>query len=81
MALDGLTTLSARHGSRIGWPNCSTFPASKHDDQCDAMGLCGQLLDQMVKGRAGNTRGIRQAEGWLQARPVTGSKPWMPMTL
>ena len=29
------------------------FPASKHDDQCDAMGLAGQLLDQMVKGRAG----------------------------
>jgi hypothetical protein len=30
-----------------------TFPASKHDDQCDAMGLAGQLLDIMVKGRAG----------------------------
>jgi predicted phage terminase large subunit-like protein len=28
------------------------FPASKHDDQVDAMGLCGQLLDKMVTGRA-----------------------------
>jgi predicted phage terminase large subunit-like protein len=28
------------------------FPASKYDDQCDAMGLCGQLLDIMVHGRA-----------------------------
>jgi predicted phage terminase large subunit-like protein len=28
------------------------FPASKHDDQVDAMGLCGQLLDIMVTGRA-----------------------------
>ena len=53
------------------------FPASKHDDQCDAMGLAGQLLDQMVKGRAGTGRGIRQAEGWLHARSATGSKPWM----
>jgi phage terminase large subunit-like protein len=28
------------------------FPASKYDDQVDAMGLCGQLLDKMVTGRA-----------------------------
>jgi hypothetical protein len=28
-----------------------TFPAGKHDDQVDALGLVGQLLDQMVKGR------------------------------
>lgn len=29
------------------------FPASKYDDQVDALGLVGQLLDKMVKGRAG----------------------------
>lgn len=27
------------------------FPAGKHDDQVDAMGLLGQLLDKMVGGR------------------------------
>jgi predicted phage terminase large subunit-like protein len=27
-----------------------TFPAGKHDDQVDALGLCGQLLDKMVEG-------------------------------
>lgn len=27
-----------------------SFPAGKHDDQVDALGLVGQLLDQMVKG-------------------------------
>lgn len=27
-----------------------TFPAGKHDDQVDAMGLLGQLLDKMVGG-------------------------------
>jgi hypothetical protein len=26
------------------------FPAGKHDDQVDALGLIGQLLDIMVKG-------------------------------
>jgi phage terminase large subunit-like protein len=26
------------------------FPAGKHDDQVDALGLIGQLLDQMVPG-------------------------------
>lgn len=29
-----------------------SFPAGKHDDQVDALGLVGQLLDLMVAGRA-----------------------------
>jgi hypothetical protein len=28
-----------------------SFPAGKHDDQVDALGLVGQLLDQMSGGR------------------------------
>jgi predicted phage terminase large subunit-like protein len=28
-----------------------SFPAGKHDDQVDALGLVGQLLDQMAGGR------------------------------
>ena len=28
------------------------FPAGKHDDQVDALGLIGQLLDQMIAGQA-----------------------------
>lgn len=28
-----------------------SFPAGKHDDQVDALGLVGQLLDKMVSGR------------------------------
>jgi hypothetical protein len=27
-----------------------SFPAGRHDDQADALGLVGQLLDLMVKG-------------------------------
>lgn len=29
-----------------------SFPAGKHDDQVDALGLVGQLLDRMIKGEA-----------------------------
>lgn len=29
-----------------------SFPAGKHDDQVDALGLIGQLLDRMIKGEA-----------------------------
>jgi hypothetical protein len=28
-----------------------SFPAGKHDDQVDALGLIGQLLDQMLAGQ------------------------------
>jgi predicted phage terminase large subunit-like protein len=29
-----------------------SFPAGKHDDQVDALGLIGQILDRMLKGQA-----------------------------
>lgn len=38
------------------WPDLRsellTFPAGKHDDQVDALGLVGQLLDKMITGTA-----------------------------
>jgi predicted phage terminase large subunit-like protein len=34
------------------------FPAGVHDDQVDAIGLIGQLLDKMVKGRMPNRKTI-----------------------
>jgi predicted phage terminase large subunit-like protein len=48
MALDGLY-----YPKRAAWVpdflgELLVFPAGKHDDQCDAMGLAGQLLDRMV---------------------------------
>lgn len=33
-----------------------SFPAGKHDDQVDALGLVGQLLDQMLAGEAPKKR-------------------------
>ena len=43
-----------------------SFPAGKHDDQVDALGLVGQLLDRMVKGRAAEPKVIR-----IDTRPPT----------
>ncbi|PBB75199.1 hypothetical protein CK227_10430 [Mesorhizobium sp. WSM4308] len=41
------------------WPTLRSellsFPAGKHDDQVDALGLVGQLLDQMVVGQKPET--------------------------
>ena len=43
------------------------FPAGKHDDQVDALGLIGQLLDQMVPGER-----IKEPE---KPKPDTGYRP------
>jgi hypothetical protein len=52
MALEGLYVPTgaawypAFHAELLG------FPAGKHDDQVDALGLVGQLLDKMMRGKA-----------------------------
>jgi hypothetical protein len=55
-----------------------SFPAGKHDDQVDALGLVGQLLDQMVPGQKPKVpEKPKQDSGY---RPVSlGEKPldWM----
>ena len=51
MALEGLhvpTSASWYSSIQVRLPS---FPAGKHDDQVDALGVVGQLLDQMVPGR------------------------------
>ena len=69
MALDGLY-----YPKRAPWvadwlAELLNFPASKHDDQCDAMGLAGQLLDIMVKGRAGQIAAfVKPLDGYKSVR-------------
>jgi hypothetical protein len=54
-----------------------SFPAGKHDDQVDALGLIGQVLDRMTAGKVPPhpTEKIRFAnemtmdEAWQLARP------------
>ena len=45
-----------------------SFPAGKHDDQVDALGLIGQLLDQMVPG-------VRQITPQKSKKVDTGYRP------
>ena len=53
MALDGLYYKKTANYVADFLAEILNFPASKHDDQVDALGLVGQLLDQMVVGMAG----------------------------
>jgi len=50
MALEGLYVPTQASCYSAFRSELLSFPAGKHDDQVDALGLVGQLLDQMVKG-------------------------------
>jgi hypothetical protein len=41
-----------------------TFPASSHDDQVDALGLVGQLLDRMVAGTRTQANKPKPRDRW-----------------
>ena len=51
IALDGLHYFASAPWRAAFEAELMTFPAGKHDDQVDALGLVGQLLDVMVAGR------------------------------
>jgi hypothetical protein len=50
MALEGLYVPTSAPWFAEFKRELLSFPAGKHDDQVDALGLIGQLLDQMVPG-------------------------------
>jgi predicted phage terminase large subunit-like protein len=52
MELDGLYVPTQAHWYPAFLSELLNFPAGKHDDQVDALGLIGQLLDRMGKGAA-----------------------------
>jgi predicted phage terminase large subunit-like protein len=52
MALEGLHVPNNASWYSAFRSELLSFPAGKHDDQVDALGLVGQLLDQMVSGQA-----------------------------
>ena len=72
MALDGLYYPRNAHWVADWIAEILNFPASKHDDQVDAMGLVGQLLDKMVKGRAGQVQSFKLPDdGYRRREPKT----------
>jgi predicted phage terminase large subunit-like protein len=56
-----------------------TFPDGKHDDQVDALGLVGQLLDQMLEGmRPAAATKRDQGSGYRPTRPrLPQAGDWM----
>ena len=52
MELDGLYVPTQAHWYPAFLSELLNFSAGKHDDQVDALGLIGQLLDRMSKGAA-----------------------------
>jgi predicted phage terminase large subunit-like protein len=59
MALEGLYVPEKASWYPAFRSELLSFPAGRHDDQVDALGLVGQLLDKMVKGSALPKKGKR----------------------
>ena len=69
MALDGLYVPVNASWYPAFRSELLSFPAGKHDDQVDAIGLVGQLLDRMISGdpipvpaKVANASGYRSHE-------------------
>jgi predicted phage terminase large subunit-like protein len=56
-----------------------SFPAGKHDDQVDALGLVGQLLDKMVRGIAARPVEKPRRDRWDKAFSDGGEVNWKAM--
>jgi len=66
-ALDGIYLPVAAPWVAAFLSELLSFPASRHDDQVDALGLCGQLLDRMLVGsKPKPTQPVRR-DGWDKA--------------
>lgn len=54
-----------------------SFPAGKHDDQVDAIGLVGQLLDRMISGRVPDAPAKRNnVSGYRSAQSTAAAADW-----
>lgn len=68
LALDGIMYPKNAPWAADLFAEILNFPASKHDDQTDAFGLVGQLLDKMVRGRAGTKPANKLPDDGYRAR-------------
>lgn len=79
MAMDGLHYLASAPWRADFEAELLSFPAGKHDDQVDALGLIGQLLDRMMTpapepDAAAPIRGAADMT-FAEALRLTGDKP------
>jgi predicted phage terminase large subunit-like protein len=68
MALEGLNVPTHASWYSAFRSELLSFPAGKHDDQVDALGLVGQLLDRMVPGQ--------KPKEPPRPKPDTGYRPY-----
>ena len=80
MALDGLHYLASAPWRAEFEIELMNFPAARHDDQVDALGLVGQLLDIMVPGQAPKPSATPPVDHWdaafERARSSDGYSSW-----
>jgi predicted phage terminase large subunit-like protein len=69
MALDGLYVPERAPWYAAFRAELLSFPAGRHDDQVDALGLIGQLLDMMVEGRAKKEPPVIRRDGYGEITP------------
>lgn len=53
-----------------------TFPAGKHDDQVDALGLVGQLLDKMLPGTRAKSDADKPKRSGYRSEPAVAPGNW-----
>ena len=75
MALDGLNIPAAAPWRGDFEAELMAFPAGKHDDIVDALGLVGQLLDQMARGRPIDNTPAKPLDRYARARR-RGASGW-----
>jgi predicted phage terminase large subunit-like protein len=75
MALDGLRLRPDAPWIADLEAELLTFPAGKHDDQVDALGLAGQLLDMMATGRPAPVEGPPR-DRWLRRAARNDAVSW-----
>jgi hypothetical protein len=66
IALDGLHLPRQAPWRHAFEAELLTFPAGKHDDQVDALGLVGQLLDKMVTGTGLKPKSTEPEDSWVR---------------
>ena len=71
MALDGLYAPERASWYAAFRAELLSFPAGKHDDQVDALGLIGQLLNKIVVGRPAAKPEEKQTPGYVAYEVAT----------
>lgn len=79
MALDGLYVPINAPWYEAFRSELLTFPTGRHDDQVDALGLVGQLLDQMFKNKPTTPEKTKHFEDYVEDKPSVQPEDWMAL--